>query len=320
MPSNTKIDENHMLHSFSTRRRKQIASVTDVSYDPKTTKRWMVAVKGAHCGDGFYIPRVYNVFGETSENAKNFVMSRSCIKRSSENPFLCVMEVSPVEFDTIAVYNDLDPYHKLVKVSSEELEERRIVSQSSINKLKGYIRTAEDYPEKYVYSRAFAPVMENPYETDKTRAWYVYPNKIDREQFFKDLAKQTLLMHMENGNPRENRGVIFANYYQTHGPENELGIKYDELVKGLVYRDSTGKYHTVTLYDRLSERIETCGEYIYKKEKKSVKTPEELALDGSLDGEKPKVSALDKFNARLNKTNSSKKEKTVVNDNVRNFD
>lgn len=320
MPSNTKLDDNHMLYSFSTKRGESIVSAKDVSYDPKTAKKWMIAVKGAHCGDGFYIPRVYNIFGETSEKAKDFVMSRACIKRSSENPILCAMEINSVEFDSIAVYNELDPYHNLKKTSTEELNERRIVSPSSLNKLKGYVKTAEDYPEKYVYSRAFAPVMENPYETDKTRAWYVYPNKIDREQFFKDLAKQTLLMHMENGNPRENRGIIFANYYQTHGEENELGIKYDKLVNGLVYRDNTGKFHTVRLYDRLVERIEECGEYIYKKEKKSVKTPEELAFDESLKDEKPRKSAIDKFNARLNKTNSSKRENPVRNDDVKYFE
>lgn len=320
MPSNTKIDDNHMLYSFAGKKGRDVSSVQDISFDPKTAKKWMVAVKGAHCGEGFYIPRVYNVFGETAENAKTFAMTRACIKRSSENPILYVTEINSVEFDTIAVYNDLDPYHKLQKTSSEELEERRIVSPSSLNKLKGYVKTAEDYPEKYVYSRAFAPVMENPYETNKTRAWYVYPNKIDKEQFFKELSKQTLLMHMENGNPRENRGIIFANYYQTHGPENELGINYDSIVKGLVYRDNTGKFHTIRLYDRLCERMEECGEYIYKKEKKSQLTPEELALSGSLDGEKPTISALDKFNARLSKTNSSKRENGVRNDNVRNFD
>ena len=275
--------------------------------DKSDDKYYAVVVKCGHSGRGFYTPVMFQIVAKNMEDAKQFALQTQRVKRDEGGAILLCMEVSEEEALLIEKINDHDPFLRSTRLDGDDglIIERRIVEdyiveanqdQRFLDKMNrdkrkkvanhgmADIKTAEDYHESYVLQRAFAPILSG--------GKYVCKRAVNK----RDVLDEYLFVQTIRLGFRAKKISVVSLYLQIYGPDNPLGIRYKN---GIISYKYNGEVVKMEAGEKISQYIETAFKRFDTK-KKYIETVEEIEeIDSAAT---PRLSALDKFNARLAKT------------------
>jgi len=263
-------------------------------------KRFAVIVQGGHCGKGYFIPVILTVTAQTKEIAIEIAKNIGKIKKR-QGAILAATEVNKPQFLALEHISARDEYFQLSNTAFlSDLHERRVVIESTAkfveteyegknNKItKDEIRTADQYDDKYVLQRYFAPT----YYGDKL----VYNNHYNQNQ-----VKQIILDYIEQNTfeigVKNNDLDLLALYYQIFGENNKYNVDYNEGI--LSYTDEYGEKIEAIATEKLIPFLESSKAEFEKLKLKKSSEMEPIASVKTL-------SSKDKFNKRFQKYQNMK--------------
>ncbi|MBQ7327727.1 MAG: hypothetical protein IJX00_02040 [Clostridia bacterium] len=275
--------------------------------DRSEERDYAVVVKCGHSGRGFYTPIMFSVRARNIEDAKQFALQTQRVKRDEDGAVLICMEVSHEEALLIETINDHDPFLRSARLDGDDglIVERRIVEEYIVEanqdqrfldkmnrdkrkKVEDHgmkeFKTADDYHESYVLQRAFAPILRG--------GKYVCKRTVNK----RDLLDEYLFVQTIRLGFKGKKTSVVSLYLQIYGPDNPLGIRYKNGVISYKYNGEVVKMETG---EKIANYIETAFKKFDTK-KKYIETVEEIESIDKVAA--PRVSALDRFNARLAKT------------------
>lgn len=202
-------------------------------------KSYAVVLKCGHCGTGYFIPVIFTITASSSEMAVEIAKKLGRVKKTAKNMVLGITMVDRKTYLALEHINDCDPYFYTVAENVPDLHERRVAMEGLVdfreydtprrntNKIpKSSIKTADQYEDKYVLQRYFAPVRYG----EKL----VYRKKVDMKKLIDEYLYYNTI---ELGIKRQKVNAL-SFYYQIYGENNELGISYTNGV--ISYKNKDG--------------------------------------------------------------------------------
>ena len=273
-------------------------------------KYFGVIAKCGHCGDGYFIPIVFEVKARDIEAAKEIALNFPRVKKNVKGTIIDAFEISENEYCFIHEVNKMHEsylnshYNGYNNENSDQIRDRRIAINLEESNLPNYIRrqcdnriirTKDDYDKLWnMFERNFAPIKVG----DK----YVYPN-FNRQKAMRDYYySSTLRFGINNSNT-----YLMVLYHRLFGDNNEIGIKVeDEYVQYI--KEKNGQRKKITI--EIPEKVEQVLKYIQSDEmaisckrfvnRSSQYSLEDLVNDSANTSNRP--SQIDKFKARMAKT------------------
>ena len=186
---------------------------------------YAVLIQSGHCGKGYYIPQIRAIKANSKELAIAIARNSSRVKTERKNVVLAVTRITQIERAAIDYINACDPYRQSVNNTDAipYVQARRIAMQEAVDyentgdygKIPlGAVRTADQYPERYVLQRHLAPSFYG----DKL----LYPKNINLRSILDDFFYYGTIEHGFN----HGKVPALSFYYQLYGDNNRLGIRY----------------------------------------------------------------------------------------------
>ncbi len=298
-----------MIHSKILQNGKIIeanGSVVDETYDLGNNKCFAVFTKCGHVGNGYYMPICFAVKAKDLELAVKLTKEFPRVKRDSKHCIIGAVEVSAVEYYLLHYANDNDLYlnSNLNNQDVDSIQKRRIITTEALNDIleedktkrpiNRYrdvaIKTADQYEDYQILQRAFAPVLYG----DK----YMVPTKFNLRDILREYYREIAIVQ----GILKKRALPLVYYYELFGPNNELGIKYED--NGLKYVSSRGNPVYVPIIEssqRFLEERTASNEFVFAED------AEESVAEIEYSKQAPLESAISKFNKRLAKTKELQK-------------
>lgn len=298
-----------MIHSKILQNGKIIeanGSVIDETSDLGNNKCFAVFAKCGHVGNGYYMPICFAVKAKNLEGAVKLTKEFPRVKRDSKHCIIGAVEVSDVEYYLLHYANDNDLYlnSNLNNQDVDSIQKRRIITTEALEDilaedktdkpLNRYrdveIKTADQYEDYQILQRAFAPVLYG----DK----YMVPTRFNLRDVLREYYREIAIVQ----GILKKRSLPLVYYYELFGPNNELGIKYED--NGLKYVSSRGNPVYVPIIESSQRHLEireNSNDFVLVEETEEEKVYEEPLTQS------PRESAISKFNKRLAKTKELQK-------------
>ena len=258
-------------------------------------KFYGVVVTCGHCSRGYYIPILFSVIAESMEDAIEKVTHYPRVKFNefgkNANAVLVAYEINPTEAYIIHNINNIDPYLCQGRGvnATQELVAREVILPDYIPKVQDerthYMaipKLAEDYDEKHVLQRLFAP--------SKHGDRYVYHKKYRKE----DVLYPYFSQELKHSIPFNSDNVInFVSYLYLYGEPNDLGLTFKN---NALHLKNGEKTISLPLNDDNVEFLE----YQYEQRRKAEEI-RQARKDKVHSPEKPMRSQLERFKARMEK-------------------
>lgn len=279
-----------------------------------TGKFYAIVSKCGHCDESHYVPIIFTTEARDFESAIQDIKNVPRVKRD-QNFVLAAYEISFFEKFWIEKINDEDRF--LTSKQKEdllEIKQRQVVDKFSKDDIY-FIKTAEQYDERFVVERAFAPRFVG--------SDLVIPSNIRKDELLHEFFKNATIQY----GIKEKDAFFMFLYYVKYGEENDLSIKFEN--KKLTYFDEEGVEVVCVIPDHLIDFINTINPAQTENSKKKNLTVEQMMygyyngnnsnkpedekfisfLEGLSKVEVPtKKSAMDKFIAKYGRTKKSKVE------------
>lgn len=256
----------------------------------KKSEYYAVVVKCGHVGTGKFVPILFPVSATSKEMAIELAKRMSRVKKENKSVILGVKQIDNITALILGHINDCDPYMycSYSNPLKATLRNRIVTSSGKVawtpdelhneNKVSPQdVRTADEYPERFVLQRYFAPVKYG----EELR----YPKKVNMTQLIDDYIYQnTIELGIKKG-----KITTLSYYYQMYGKDNELGVSFDG--KNINYTDQNGVEQKLEVPENILKHITKTHEAQIDEEK----TTKEDVVPVELE------SARDKFNKRFQK-------------------
>ena len=221
-------------------------------------KNYAVITRCGHCGNGYFIPIMFGIVAKDLQTAIEVAKIKPRVKRLSTNAILDAFEVTFVQRLFIDAVNSRDAYLRNNVVPDEDyLHSRRLANpKPSIYKSRQeredvidvhmiIDRTADEYAERDVLQRFFAPIKQG----DK----FVYRNRVNHQElldefFYQNAIKYGILKDMP---------YFLILYYQIYGEGNPLNITYKN--DALEYPLLSGHMKRIELTDSSIQKLGEAG-------------------------------------------------------------
>ena len=263
-------------------------------YRSDNNKCFLVIARAGYAGHGYYMPIAFSVYCKDANAAIERVKAIPRMKRNQKDAILDVFEISQLESFIIQSINDHDPYLRgYEREGSDEVLSRRLMSDFRVKEilqenegesdeiLKSYIMTADMFDEEHVLQRYFGPRIQGGKLT--------YLKKYDKKKMLEEYISSSILRY----GVRRADVYFMAMYYQIYGKNNSLGLFLKD--KKFHFKEKDGTRWTFPIDDVYYEKIVESG--IIEKDKQLEQEENKEFQTGNVN----RVSALDKFNARMNK-------------------
>lgn len=282
MPTNINLKDDHLINDNGS----YLSNIHS-----NDDKYFAIITKCGHCGKGYFIPIIFTTKCKDVSTAIEIAKARPRTKRSDKDIILDAFEVSQLECYLIKTINDHDNYlTSKDMVTADNSFDRRVLDNNVVEYFNAQqknnhlvynnIKLAEDYDDKFVLEKYFAPIMQG----NKL----VYQKKPKKDQLLHDFFKQNCIIH----GIKRNNAYFLSMYYQMYGENNDLGIKFAD---NKFYYECDGSIQTCEIPPEILSYV---LEYINKQTKQQAE--ENSYYSKSQTSSRP--SAMDKFNRRLSKT------------------
>lgn len=270
--------------------------VSDDIHSPDD-KCYAVILKCGHCGDEFFIPIIFTCKCRDRETAVALAKTKARVKRDKKDAVLDSFQITDFERFFIELINDHDPYLKNYTIKrSQEILERRVINDMSNdydparqkyfkNAHKQGYKLSHQYKDYYVLERAYAPRFVG--------SKIVFSNRVNRRELLDEFFKQNTIRY----GTRKADPFFMCLYYQMYGKNNDLGIVY---YNGHLSFVNDNQRFSCEIPEKFETRLKQSIKEQEAKELKENKIEE-------ISAGTPKVSAIDRFNSRMEKYKSMKK-------------
>lgn len=258
-------------------------------------KHFVFIVQGGHCGNGYFIPVPLTINAKSKEIATEIAKNIAKIKKRP-GAILASIEVSKPEFLAVERIQNYDDYFTTKNVEClEDIYERRVVIPSSAKfaereyegkskRIDRYdIRTANDYNEKYVLQRYFAPVC--------------YGNNLVYHTHYNQMQVKEILLHYIEQNTfeygvKKQDAYLLALYYEIFGENNKYDVKYSDGY--LTYKDEYNEEAYIEVTNKLLPFLESSKQR-FENERQIIGANDEVDHPATIESSK------EKFNKRFKK-------------------
>ena len=313
------LHEGYLINSYTG------APIKQLNTKNEENKYYAAVVMCGHCGREYFLPIMFSFWCKQEEI--NIVARQiSRVKRGFKNCILCSGEIDPITYRLIELINDSDRYLSPASVGFDDsdVDERKVVlpvalqehleneeKNSSKSQRKTECldyKTADMYPENMVLQRAFAPTITKSIEVEKEingkkyktiKNTYTFPTKVK----LSDILDDYLTASTYKFGICRKRVSILSMYYQLYGPNNVLGIKYND--GKISFIDQNKETVSFVVSEKMKKHFEEENIGLrYKQEKKDLY--QEIVETYGNENSSP--SGLERFNRRFNKFNKKDSE------------
>lgn len=188
-------------------------------------KYFAIVAKCGHCGMGRYIPILFEVRARDKDAAIDIIRNIPRVKSDNKEVILFLTEITYREYLLINAINRHDPYLRSGTRKNAEYKNRFIVDEHPSRfcdkrRLLKDLKTSSDFSSSQILQKYFAP----NYVGDKL----VYPHKVSNNG--REMLEEYYTYHAArigfNADVGD-RWHVLAYYYQVFGPNNKLGVKFE---------------------------------------------------------------------------------------------